>query len=255
MNQSIINALNLLDLFTGDQHELSLSDIHKVTDMSKPTVYRLLASLEFCGFLIKVKHSDQDIRYRLGLKLLELGNIVSERLELRRVALPHMEKLRDEINEIVHLVIINGDQATYIEKVESSQPIRLYTRIGRGSPLYIGSGPRLLFAYMSRETRENLIQKMKLYPLTNNTITDKTELRTELENIRRQGYAISYGEQNMGTTGISFPVKDFTGEVVAALTINGPSSFFEPGRESFIREKSKGAADHISQDLGYKNQE
>lgn len=251
MNRSVINALQLLDLFTGEQHELSLSEIYRKTNMSKPTVYRLLSSLEHCGFLRKVKHSEQDIRYQLGLRLLELGYIVSERLELRQVALPHMKKLRDDINEIVHLVVLDGEKATYIEKVESSQAIRLYTRIGRSSPLYIGSGPKLLFAWMTEEQRETILNNLHLDPLTENTITDKGRLRQELENIRTQGFALSYGEQNIDTTGISYPVKDYTGEVVAALTVSGPANRFESEREATIKDALSKTVDQISRDLGF----
>lgn len=251
MNQSVVKALQLLDLFTADQHEYSLSDIHRKTNMSKPTVYRLLSSLEHCGFLKKVRYSEQDIRYQLGLKLLELGNIVSERLELRKVALPHMERLRDEINEIVHLTIVDGDEATYIEKVESSQAIRLYTRVGKSSPLYVGSGPKLLFAYMAGKDRAKILKNLELKPFTKNTIADPVRLQEELETIRKQGFAISYGEQDEDTIGISYPIRDYTEAVVAALTVSGPSNRFEQDRENYIKELLKKTANNISHDLGY----
>jgi DNA-binding IclR family transcriptional regulator len=251
MNQSIINALKLLDFFSEDQPEFSLGEIYRKTNMSKPTVYRLLSSLEYCGFLIKVKRSEQDVRYKLGLKLLELGHIVSEQLELRKIALPYMKELRDEINEIVLLGVLDGEQATYIEKLDSSQAVRLYTRIGKSTPLYIGSGPKLLFAYLPEEERNKILDKLILQPLTENTITDKGKLIKELEQIRKLGFAVSNGEQNMDTIGISFPIRDHTGSVAAALTMSGPSSRFNSEREAFIKEKLKTTADQISRDLGF----
>lgn len=251
MNQSVLKALSLLDLFTKDQKELSLSEISKKAGMTKPTAYRLLSAMEEKGFLRKIKHSDQDIRYCLGLKLLELGHLVSEQLELRNIALPHMEQLRDEIDEIVHLAILDGTQATYIEKVESKQALRLYTRIGKSSSLYIGSGPKLLFAYMPEPEREKILRDLILQPLTKNTHTDKNELRKELQQIRNQGYSVSNGEQDLDTTGISFPIKNFTGKVVAALTVSGPSIRFCGKRKVLILEKTNRAADRISKDLGY----
>ncbi|QQK75738.1 IclR family transcriptional regulator [Salicibibacter cibarius] len=252
MNQSVIKALGLLDFFTDQDRELSLSEITKRADMSKPTVYRLLASLEECGFLRKVKNSDQDIRYSLGLKLLELGHMVSEQLELRNVALPHMKDLCQIINEIVHLVIVDGEQATYIEKVESSQALRLYTRVGKSLPLYIGSGPKLLFAFMPQKQQEKILEKLDMEPLTPNSYTSKEALRKNLKAIYEQGYSISQGEQDLDTTGISFPIRDYSGEVIAVITVSGPTTRFQKDRKPFIEEETKKAADEISKDLGFK---
>ncbi|SDJ13874.1 IclR family transcriptional regulator [Natribacillus halophilus] len=252
MNQSVVKALKLLDFFSDQEKELSLSEITKRSDMSKSTVYRLLVSLEECGFLRKVKNSDQDIRYSLGLKLLELGHIVSEQLELRNVALPHMRELSQTINEIVHLVILDGEQATYIEKVESSQALRLYTRVGKSSPLYIGSGPKLLFAYMPQAKQERMLEQLEIQPLTPNSHTSKEELQKNLKTVYEQGYSVSQGEQDLDTTGISFPIRDYSGEVVAVITVSGPTTRFQKDRQPFIKEETKKAADKISSNLGFK---
>lgn len=105
MNQSVKKALGLLELFTEDRPELTLKDIADLSGMPKPTVYRLLTTLEASGFLYKIKDNVHDSRYRLGLKLLELGQMVSNQLELREISLPFMERLANEINEVIHLEI------------------------------------------------------------------------------------------------------------------------------------------------------
>ncbi|MYL60899.1 helix-turn-helix domain-containing protein, partial [Virgibacillus halodenitrificans] len=135
MNQSVIKALKLLDLFTEENPELTLKDIADRSRLPKPTAYRMLTALEVSGFLYKTKETEHDSKYRLGLKLLELGQLVSDNLEVRGIALPFMKQLAEEINEVIHLVIVNGSEATYIEKVESTRALRLYTRIGKSSPL------------------------------------------------------------------------------------------------------------------------
>jgi IclR family KDG regulon transcriptional repressor len=251
MNQSVIKALRLLDLFVEDQTEHSLSEIARKTGLSKPTAYRLLSSLEVCGFLVKVKHSDQDIRYHLGLKLLELGNVVAEQLEIRKIALPSMHKLRDEIDEVVHLVVVDGHEAVYIEKVESNQPVRLYTRVGKRFPLYVGSGPKLLLAFMPENEQNMLLQNLELKPLTTNTIIDKSTLMKDLECIRTQGFAVSNGEQDLNTVGISFPIRDFAGSVIAALAVSGLSWRLMGDRYEFVKERTRIAAEEISANLGF----
>ncbi|GEN32572.1 MULTISPECIES: IclR family transcriptional regulator [Aneurinibacillus] len=251
MNQSVIKALKLLDFFLGEKKELTLSEIATKSNMPRPTVYRLLTSLEVCGFLAKTKNTEQDVRYHLGLKLLELGNIVLEQLELRTVALPWMRKLCADINEAVHLVILDGDEAVYIEKVESSHAVRLHTRVGKRSELYIGSGPKLLLAYLPKAEQETLMEKMTFTKLTPHTIGNKETLYKEIEKIRRNGYSISRSEQDEETIGVSYPILDYTHKVVAALTVSGPTTRMQEKVEEIIRKKTKETASRISRELGY----
>lgn len=250
MNQSVLKALKLLDYFI-DNTDLSLGELAKQANLPKPTVYRLASSLEASGFLVKEKKSEQDVRYRLGLKLLEFGNVVAERLELRQIALPHMQTLCEEINEVVHLVIRDRYEAVYIEKVESKQAIRLYTRVGRRSPLYVGSGPKLLLAYLPPTETKRIIEQLDFEKFTENTITDPDTLIKQLELIREQGFSVSYGEQDEDTIGFSFPIMDYTGQVIAALSVSGPQMRFVGDREQFIKDKAKKTAKRISQDLGF----
>ncbi|CEH28017.1 IclR family transcriptional regulator [Aneurinibacillus migulanus] len=251
MNQSVIKALKLLDFFSSEQKELTLSELSNKSDMPRPTAYRLLSSLEACGFLSKIKNTDQDVRYRLGLKLLELGGIVAEQLELRNIALPWMQELCEDINEAVHLVVRDGDEAIYIEKVESSHAVRLHTRVGKHSELYIGSGPKLLLAYLPEEEQQAIIEKLSFAKLTENTVDNKETLRQQIQKIREEGYAISRGEQDKDTIGISYPVRDYTRQVVAALSVSGPTTRISREFEEIVRQKTKDTAAYISKELGY----
>lgn len=250
MNQSVVKALKLLDFFTEDEPELSLKEIANRSNLPKPTAYRLLSALENQNFLYKIKESNHDSRYRLGLKLLELGQLVSDQLELREIARPLMEELAKEINEAVHLVIINNNQATYIEKVESSRALRLYTRIGKTSPLYIGSGPKLLLAYLPRERQESILSRLD-FPIGNTKSVNREQLLQELECIRAKGYSYSEGEQDADTIGISYPIYDHTNEVVAALTVSGLARYFEGDNKKIIIENTAQVAKEISNKMGY----
>ena len=249
MNQSVLKAISLLELFV-EHKELSLQEISEKAEMPKPTAYRLLTTLEMKGFLMKTKDTHHDSRYRLGLKLLEYGNLVSKRLEIREIALPYMEELADEINEVVHLVIMNNDEATYIEKVNSNRALSLHTRIGGSTPLYVGSGPKLLLAYAPKEKQEQILSETNLTTLTNQKV-DKEVLRKELVEIRKNEYAISLSEQDEDTTGISFPIFNYEQKVVAALAVSGLSSRFKGERLRYIIKKGREIARFISKELGY----
>ncbi|HLR75762.1 MAG TPA: IclR family transcriptional regulator [Virgibacillus sp.] len=252
MNQSVIKALQLLDLFTEEDSELTLHELAQRANMPKSTAYRLLTTLESRGVLDKIKETKHDARYRLGIKLLELGELVASRLELRHIALPFMQSLAEEINEVIHLVIVNQDKAIYIEKVDSNRALRLNTRIGKSSPLYIGSGPKLLLAFLPNETQDRILSG-ELEPLNCGRLVDVEKLRQELEIIRKKGYAYSIGEQDADTTGISYPIYDHLGKVIASLAVSGLSSYYEGENLIKIKQKSSETAQAISRQLGYQS--
>lgn len=249
MNQSVLKALSILFLFVDDE-ELSLQQIAEKTNIPKSTAYRLLTTLESEGLLYNVKSSTHDSRYGLGLKLLELGNLVSERLELRKIALPYMEELAEDINEVVHLVVKNQDKATYIERVNSSRALSLHTKIGRSVPLYVGSGPKMLLAFLHPDEINSIISVSTLMTFNHKEI-NRNQLKDELKEIRQQFYSISVSEQDADTTGISFPIFNYENKVVAALAISGLTSRFEGDRLHVMIQKGKNSALTISKQLGY----
>ncbi|MCD5322853.1 MULTISPECIES: IclR family transcriptional regulator [Pontibacillus] len=251
MNQSVLKALKLLDYFTEETPELTLRELTTKSNIPKPTVYRLLVSLEQAGFLMKTKESEHDSRYRLGIKLMELGYRVADQIELRRIAKPYMEQLAQEINEVIHLVIVNEDKATYIEKVDSNRALRLYTKIGKNAPLYLGSGPKLLLAYLPPSRQEKVLNESSLSPIANLPPIDKETLKRELKIIREQGYAISKGEQDHDTTGISYPIYNYKHEVVASLAVSGLSNHFEGKNLTVIKEATERIAHQVSRSIGY----
>lgn len=252
MNQSVAKAISLLDLFV-EEKELSLQEIANKAKIPKPTAYRLLSTLQTGGLLYKEKSGPHDSRYRLGLKLLELGNLVSERLEIREIALPFMEALAKELNEVVHLVIVNHNEATYIERVNSRRALSLHTQIGRSTPLYVGSGPKLLLAFLSDEIQNNILNNANLYTLSDHKPINKDELRKELLQIRKNHVSLSISEQDADTTGVSFPIFDFQNNVVAALAISGLSNRFQGEALDHIKTKGMRTALNISEQLGFKN--
>lgn len=252
MNQSVQKAFSILDLFIDDR-ELSLQEIALKANIPKPTAYRLLTTLENRGILYKVKENPHDSRYGLGLKLLEFGNLVSERLELREIALPYMEELAEEVNEVVHLVVAYQLEAAYIEKVNSKRALSLHTKIGRSTPLYVGSGPKMLLAFLDEKKREQVLQGEEFVTLRNQAI-DKDLLVKELTEIRENEFSVSVGEQDADTTGVSFPIYNHEEQVIAALAISGLSSRFTGERLAFIKRCGKKISSEISKKLGSKKQ-
>ncbi|WP_036779075.1 IclR family transcriptional regulator [Pontibacillus chungwhensis] len=252
MNQSVIKALKLLNYFTEETPELTLRDITIKSNLPKATAYRLLSSLEQEGFLVKSKESEYNSRYRLGIKLMELGFRVADQIEIRRIAKPFMEGLAHEINEVIHLAIVNDDKATYIEKVDSNRALRLYTKIGKTVPLYLGSGPKLLLSFLKSDKQMSILKSLSFSSTDESTQIDSENLKLELDMIRKQGYSISEGEQDYDTTGISFPIFNHKSEVIAALAVSGLSSHFEGDNLEIIKDAASRSAHQISISIGYR---
>lgn len=250
MNQSVIKALGLLDYFTDEHPEWSLKGLASEADMPKPTAYRLLTTLERLNYLYKIKEGKHDSSYRLGLRLLELGQLVSEQLEVREISLPYMKELGKEINEVIHLVILNQGMATYIEKVDSTRPLRLYTKIGKSIPPYIGAGPKMLLAHLSKEEQSNILQG-ELYQLTDSKPIDINKLKKELTEIKRTDFAYSSEEQDQDTIGVAYPVYDFQNVVIASLSVSGLSNHFKDEKLVEIKRKTRATAEQISLQMGH----
>ncbi|MGZ6505459.1 MAG: IclR family transcriptional regulator [Tumebacillaceae bacterium] len=245
-NKTVVKSMDLLNLFLTNSR-LSLQEMVQLTGIPKTSVYRMLGSLEDMGFLTK----DADGKYTLGLLFLQFGQLVSERLDIRHLALPLMRTLRDDVGEAVNLIIPDGKEAIYIEKVDTLQPVRVYTRIGRRAPLYAGACPRILLAYLPGEKREQYLNDTKLMPIASGTITDTDELERQLNASRRDGYSVSHHELEDGTSAVAAPIFDFKGQVVAGLSIAGPVSRFQDGDLPDLIGKVRTFAQDISYKLGW----
>ncbi len=246
-NKTVIKSMSLLNLFLTRSH-LTLNEIVEFSQIPKTSVHRMLASLEEMRFLDK----SSDGKYSLGLLFLRFGQLVSERLDIRQLALPVMKVLRDDVGEAVNLIVKYGNEAMYIEKQDTNQPVRLYTAVGRKSPLYAGDS-RIILAYLPEEERDRYVEQTVLKPLGLGTITDKKRLREVLDKTREQGYTISKSELENYTTAISAPILNHNHNIIAGLSIAGPDIRFSEEALPQLIEKVKQAAREISFKLGCEN--
>ncbi|MGC4378513.1 IclR family transcriptional regulator [Fictibacillus sp. Mic-4] len=246
-NKTVVKSMDLLNLFVRHA-TLNLNEMVELSGMPKTSVHRMAGSLESMGLLQK----DEEGNYSLGLLFLQFGQLVADRLDIRQIALPVMKKLRDEVQEAVNLIVKDGTEAMYIEKVDTPHPVRLYTKIGRRSPLYAGACSRIILAFSEREERETYLNETELKPVGAGTITDKKRLQQALQDAREEGYTISYSELENDTVAIAAPVFDHTGHLAAGLSIAGPESRLNDERIPELVRQVKGAAEEISVRLGWR---
>lgn len=242
-------GLKLLELFTREKSRLTLRDVSERSGLTKPTALRLLNTLESNGFLMR----DKSKAYCLGLRFLEFGNAVAERLDIRSAALPHMDELLLTVDQAVNLVIRDGLEGVYIEKRETSHPVRMYTRIGRRAPLYAGACPRALIAFLPDAELQELLPKFALAAQTTSTPRSIEDLEEKIKRERKLGYCFSQGELFDGTAAIAMPVRDHSRKVVGAVSVSGSNvSFGAEKLEYLVRHLSR-CAEAISAEMGYKN--
>jgi IclR family transcriptional regulator, KDG regulon repressor len=246
-NKTVVKSMDVLNLFIH-HHKLSLAEIVELSGIPKTSVHRMIGSLSDMGFLQK----DADGKFALGLLFLQFGQLVAERLDLREISLPVMRSLRDKVKEAVNLIIKDGTEAIYIEKVDTTHPVRLYTKIGRRSPLYAGACSRIILSFMNKEEQEQYLQETQLTAIGSGTVTDKEELRKLLAEARKAGYTLSYSELENDTAAIAAPIFDHSGLLCAGLSIAGPDSRFEKERLPELVELVQKAAKDISWKLGYR---
>lgn len=167
-NKTVVRTMDILNLFI-DHPELTFQEIIDLSGIPKTSVYRMLKSLEEMQFLEK----GPDAKYRLGLIFLKFGSLVSSRLDLRTIAYPIMQELHDDVEEAVNLILRQGDEAVYIEKIDLKQKVRLYTAIGKKSPLYAGACSRIILSFLSEDEIREYVRKTELRKFALETITDE----------------------------------------------------------------------------------
>jgi IclR family KDG regulon transcriptional repressor len=246
-NTTVVKSMSLLNLFL--KHEkLSLNQMVQLMESPKTSVYRMACSLEQMGFLTR----DAEGKYSLGLLFLQFGQLVKERLSVRNVALPIMQQLRDEVQEAINLIIPDQFEAVYVEKVDTNHPVRIYNeRPGRRVPMYAGACPRILLSYLPEHEQEEYFRTVLLQPIARGTITDIDVLRRVVRQGKADGYTISHSELLDDTSAVAAPVFDHVGDIVAGISVAGPTSRFGEDAIPFLIERVTAAARACSALLGY----
>ncbi len=248
-NRSLERALQILNTFSNNRRALSLTQLSETLNLSRATVLRLCSTLLKYGFL---KHDSQSKKYSLGVKLFELGSIVSCSFSLRKIASPFVSQLQARLGMTVFLGILDHDEVLYIDKRDDpGNPISFTSEVGIRRPPFWGMLGSVLMAFLPDYEIERLLQKNPLIAFTKKSITEKKEYTEWLCKVRNQGFAIDYETAFEGITGISAPIKDFTGKVIGALGVGFISSLVKSNNLNKILKEVIETAMNISRGLGY----
>lgn len=246
--QTLERAVSILNCFTLEQPELGVREVSRMIGLSASTTGRIMSGLKEMGLLSQ----NPDTRiYALGAAVMAWAGVYTATLDVRSAALPAVDQLHRDTQETISLYILQGTERVCVERRESPHTVRLVTRIGRRLPLYAGSAGKVFLAFLSPERTREILDNSTLTPFTPNTIVDRSLLEAELEAVRRQGYALSTGEWQREASGIAAPIFNQSNEIVAALTISGPSQRFTDEKMREYAGVVTSAAAEVSRNMGY----
>ncbi len=248
MNTTLLKGLKMLEVLARSEKSRSISELVGEFELPKSNVHRTLGALVEAGFV----QQDAAGRYECTLKLFELGSLITSRIDVRSKSEAAMERLAEVTREAVHLAVIDGADVVYLHKIESSEPIRAYSRVGGRAPAYCVASGKALLAYQSGDYLDDFPDELTTY--TPKTLTTKSDLSRELKEVRGDRVAVNGGEWREEVGGVGAVVFDHNDQPAAAVGVSGPIDRIRANLDS-NREKVLIAARDISRALGCQDYE
>jgi DNA-binding IclR family transcriptional regulator len=243
--QVIARMMKLLGLLAQSAQPVGLKKLAQTSGLHPSTTHRILGALVNDSMVERVEPGS----YRLGIRLLELGNLVKGRISVREHALPYMRELHSVTGEAVNLSVRREDEIVYVERTSSGRSLmRVVNIVGARAPLHITAVGKLFLLEDGAEGLRAYAQRTHLPQFTRNTLTSVGALEKEFERIRRNGYAVDNEEAEIGVRCIGAGVRDDSGAIVAGLSVSAPAERIKNGWSGLVRE----TAEKISRAIGHR---
>jgi len=249
--QSLDRAFEILQCFSLRRQELDLNEICEQTRLPKPTVFRLLSSLEQGRF---VERAADGQKFQVGIRPFELGGIFLAHLSIEGVARPLMEQLTEKLGMTCNLAILDDGQVVYIATTDPLGPLHYRSIVGYRHYVHCSALGKALIAELPSEEIRRILRRRGMPALSPGTITDPDMLLSNLERVRRQGYALDDQEGAVGYCCMAVPIRDHTRRVVAAISVSTSSRQMTPDTLPSIARDLQATAREISKQLGWSEQ-
>lgn len=246
--RAIERAVQVLNCFSLEKKECTMKELIQLTNLPKPTLFRILQTLQKHRF---VSLDLQSNRYLLGIKLFELGKVVSSSFSLREAASRYLDLLLPKVGHTVLLGILVGGELMIIDKRESKDSSIATSEIGKKRPPHFGILGKTLMAFLPEKEVDDLLDRSPLKKTASRSISDPKKFKQHLKEIRENGYSYGSSESIEGVTGIGAPIRNHLGEVVAAIGTAFPRYDADKRKIERIIEAVIEAAEEISAALGF----
>ncbi len=245
---SLDRGLRILGILGAAAEPLGVTEIAGVLKVDKSTAYRLLYTLQARGYVNQVETR----KYKLGCECIHLGSLALKAIDLRAQARPFLEELADRTGQTVHLAVLSGSDAIYVDKVQGSSIIAISTSVGMESPRHCTASGKAIFAHLPPdEQRRQVYDGQVLHQFTPRTITDLASLEAHFQVVREQGCAADDEERYRGVRCVAAPVFDHSGQVVASIGVSGAYSQMDLNRIEELKGLVIELAIQLSAELGY----
>jgi IclR family KDG regulon transcriptional repressor len=247
---AVSRALDILELFF-ERETLSASEITDLLGLPRTTAHELVATLVSRSYLVAV--AAQPTRYRLGVRLFQLGGQFAEHLDLTREGQIVAERVATECDETVHVAVLEGTEVYYVAKVDSTHPVRMVSAVGRRLPAHCTAVGKILLAALPPDAlAARFPSRGKLTAMTPRSITSAARLRDHLADVRARGLAYDDCESNDAVRCVAAPVRDNAGTVVAAMSISVPTMRWNGERRREWSDLVQRGAETLSERLGHR---
>ncbi|MBA2532402.1 MAG: IclR family transcriptional regulator [Nocardioidaceae bacterium] len=244
--QSVDRAITVLEIL-ADSGAAGVTEIAGKLGVHKSTAFRLVAALEGRGL---VEQNDERGKYRLGMGILHLAGATTASLDLVQESRPPCRALAAETNETVNLAILSDGSALYLDQVSGSSALQSHNWVGQRIPLHATSNGKVLLSGLSDSDIGRVVAR-PLRAYTASTITTMKGLMAAVATVRARGHALAVDEFELGLTAVAAPVHNFHGDVIASVSVSGPTFRLDSDRMSAIVVDTKRTAAAISQRLGW----
>jgi DNA-binding IclR family transcriptional regulator len=243
--QVIDRMMRLLDVLAQHPEPLGLKQISQYTGLHPSTAHRILSSMSADRIVDRVEPGS----YRLGMRLLELGNLVKSRISVRELALPMMRELHAQTGETANLSVRHGDEIVYVERTSSGRSaMRVVHVIGARAPLHVTAAGKLFLLEEGFARLRDYAKRTGLAAHTKNTLSALPILERELERVQRQGWATDNEEAELGVRCVAAGIRDDAGNLVAALSLSTPADRMKVQWGPLVKE----TAERISRSIGHR---
>lgn len=246
MVPSVQKAVRILELIAKEPG-LTVSKVSERLGLPKSSAHDILATLEDESLVFRT-HAGGGLH--LGIRLFELGNKSLGDFEIRKASEASLRWLNKELDETVHLTILDNDEVLYVECFESTKRLRIYSVIGVRAPLHCTAVGKAIMAYLPEAEVDRIVAERGLPKMTENTIIDAQELKKELVATVRRGYAIDNSEHEEGVRCVAAPIRSRSGEVIASISVSGPDQRIAMGDVPQLAILVVKAANEISLRMG-----
>ena len=243
--QSIERGLSIIQAFSHEHPDLTVSEAAKITDLSRPTVRRILLTFEELGYVHAING-----RYTLTARVLSLGYAYISSKNIWEFTHPHMRKLVGKTDESTSIAVLDQTEIVYVARIPTKRILTISLDIGSRLPAYATSMGQVLLAHLSPSKLEDYFNSVELKPFTNKTITDKGKLMEQLEGIRAKGWASAEQQLEDGLHSIAAPIRNKEGKVIAAINLSAHAGRFSQHlKDDFYIPVLLQTADKISADI------